>query len=112
MVGAVEDGGLIEFFGNAAASLSSVTSSPPPPSGGYLFLMAIEDDTPSSAGSLETAASRSRRPLAIVARIELRYSYEELAVALGKPSPDAARMAVTRAVYRLAHEINEINDVR
>ena len=49
---------------------------------------------------------------AIVARIELRYSYEELAVALGKPSPDAARMAVTRAVYRLAHEINEINDVR
>ena len=45
---------------------------------------------------------------AIVARIELRYSYEELAVALGKPSPDAARMAVTRAVYRLAHEISDV----
>jgi RNA polymerase sigma factor (sigma-70 family) len=45
---------------------------------------------------------------AIVARIELRYSYEELAVALGKPSADAARMAVTRAVYRLAHEISDV----
>jgi RNA polymerase sigma factor (sigma-70 family) len=44
---------------------------------------------------------------AIVARIELRYSYEEVAVALGKPSADAARMAVARAVYRLAHEIND-----
>jgi RNA polymerase sigma factor (sigma-70 family) len=45
---------------------------------------------------------------AIVARIELRYSYEEVAVALGKPSADAARMAVARAVYRLAHEINDV----
>src|SRR5262245_7518072 len=45
---------------------------------------------------------------AIVARIELRYSYDELAVALGKPSADAARMAVTRAVYRLAHEISDV----
>ena len=43
---------------------------------------------------------------AIVARIELRYSYQELAVALGKPSPDAARVAVARAVYRLAQEIS------
>src|SRR5215210_6186526 len=42
---------------------------------------------------------------AIVARVELRYSYQELAVALGKPSPDAARVAVARAVYRLAREI-------
>jgi RNA polymerase sigma-70 factor (ECF subfamily) len=43
---------------------------------------------------------------AIVARVELRYSYQELAVALGKPSPDAARVAVARAVYRLAREIS------
>jgi RNA polymerase sigma-70 factor (ECF subfamily) len=43
---------------------------------------------------------------AIVARVELRYSYQELAVALGKPSADAARVAVARAVYRLAHEIS------
>jgi RNA polymerase sigma-70 factor, ECF subfamily len=43
---------------------------------------------------------------AIVARVELRYSYQDLAVALGKPSADAARVAVARAVYRLAREIS------
>jgi RNA polymerase sigma-70 factor (ECF subfamily) len=42
---------------------------------------------------------------AIVGRIELQYSYEDLAVALGKPSAEAARVAVTRAVYRLAKEL-------
>ena len=45
---------------------------------------------------------------AIIARVELRYSYQELAVALGKPSPDAARVAVARAVYRLAREITHV----
>jgi RNA polymerase sigma factor (sigma-70 family) len=39
---------------------------------------------------------------AIVARVELGASYEEVAAALGKPSPDAARMAVQRALARLA----------
>jgi RNA polymerase sigma-70 factor (ECF subfamily) len=38
---------------------------------------------------------------AIVARMELQHSYEEVAVALGKPNANAARMAVTRAVARL-----------
>jgi RNA polymerase sigma-70 factor (ECF subfamily) len=38
---------------------------------------------------------------AIVARIELQQSYEEVAIALGKPSAAAARMAVTRAVKNL-----------
>jgi RNA polymerase sigma-70 factor (ECF subfamily) len=42
---------------------------------------------------------------AIVARLELQYSYPELAVALGKPSPDAARVAVIRAMGRLAKEM-------
>ncbi len=42
---------------------------------------------------------------AIIGRLELQYSYQELAVALGKPSPDAARMAVTRAIKRLAEEM-------
>jgi RNA polymerase sigma-70 factor (ECF subfamily) len=42
---------------------------------------------------------------AIIARVELRYSYQELAIALGKPSADAARVAVVRAVSRLAREI-------
>jgi RNA polymerase sigma-70 factor (ECF subfamily) len=43
---------------------------------------------------------------AIVARIEMGCSYQEVADALGKPSPDAARMAVARALVRLAKEMN------
>lgn len=41
----------------------------------------------------------------IVGRIELGYSYEQLALASGRPSPDAARMAVKRALLRLAQKI-------
>lgn len=42
---------------------------------------------------------------AIIGRIELEYSYAELAVVLNKPTADAARMAVTRAMKRLADEM-------
>ena len=42
---------------------------------------------------------------AIVGRVELEYTFAELAVALGKPSADAARVAVTRALQRLAEEM-------
>jgi RNA polymerase sigma factor (sigma-70 family) len=42
---------------------------------------------------------------AIINRLELLYSYEELAVVLDKPSAAAARMAVTRAMKRLAREM-------
>ena len=42
---------------------------------------------------------------AIVARIEMEWSYHEVAQALGKPSADAARMAVSRALLRLAEEM-------
>ena len=38
----------------------------------------------------------------VVQRVELGVSYPELAILLGKPSPDAARMAVVRALIRLA----------
>jgi len=38
---------------------------------------------------------------AIIARIELQQSYEEVAIALGKPNANAARAAVTRALARL-----------
>ena len=41
----------------------------------------------------------------IVARIELGLTYEEIAEALGKPSWNAARMAVARALVRLAGEL-------
>jgi RNA polymerase sigma-70 factor (ECF subfamily) len=42
---------------------------------------------------------------AVVARLELDCTYEELAQTLGKPSADAARMAVSRALLRLAREM-------
>jgi RNA polymerase sigma-70 factor, ECF subfamily len=48
---------------------------------------------------------------AIIARIELQYSYEELAVALEKPTANAARVAVTRALHRLAAEIQKITSL-
>src|SRR4029450_12597494 len=48
------------------------------------------------------AELRDEEREAIVARIELQCSYDEMAVMLGKPSPNAARVAVRRAVMRLA----------
>lgn len=43
---------------------------------------------------------------AIIARVELGYTYEEMADALGKPSAEAARKAARRALLRLAEEMN------
>lgn len=43
---------------------------------------------------------------AIIGRLELQHSYNELAVVLNKPTAEAARMAVTRAIKRLAEEMS------
>jgi RNA polymerase sigma-70 factor (ECF subfamily) len=42
---------------------------------------------------------------AIIARVEMGYSYEELAEALGKPTADAARKTAQRALVRLVEEM-------
>jgi RNA polymerase sigma-70 factor (ECF subfamily) len=42
---------------------------------------------------------------AIVLRIEMGLPYEKVAVALGKPTANAARMTVTRALVKLAQEM-------
>jgi RNA polymerase sigma factor (sigma-70 family) len=42
---------------------------------------------------------------AIIARVEMGYTYEELAEALDKPTADAARKAAQRALVRLAEEM-------
>ena len=50
------------------------------------------------------AALNSLRPIdreAIIARIELQQSYDEIALALSKPTADAARMTVVRAIKAL-----------
>lgn len=44
---------------------------------------------------------------AVVARLEMAGTYEELAGVLGKSSADAARMAVGRALVRLAKEMGD-----
>jgi RNA polymerase sigma factor (sigma-70 family) len=56
------------------------------------------------------AALAKLRPVereAIVARLELQQSYEEVALALGKPSADAARMLVARAVKNLIRAMDD-----
>jgi RNA polymerase sigma factor (sigma-70 family) len=42
---------------------------------------------------------------AIIGRVEMEYSYADLAELLGKPTPDAARKAAQRALLRLAEEM-------
>jgi RNA polymerase sigma-70 factor (ECF subfamily) len=54
------------------------------------------------------AALRPEEREAIVARVEMEGSYEQVAQALGKPSADAARMAVSRALLRLAQEMSRV----
>jgi RNA polymerase sigma-70 factor (ECF subfamily) len=51
-----------------------------------------------------TTLPRRDREL-IVARLHLDYSYEQIAVMTGRPSKDSARMAVRRALLRLAETI-------
>ena len=41
----------------------------------------------------------------ILARLEMGLSYQQIAQSLGRPSADAARIAVSRAVLRLAREM-------
>jgi RNA polymerase sigma-70 factor (ECF subfamily) len=42
---------------------------------------------------------------AVIARVEMGCSYAEIAELMGKPSADAARMMVSRALLRLAEEM-------
>jgi len=51
------------------------------------------------------AALRPQDQEAIIGRIELGYDYAELATSLDKPSAGAARVAVHRALLRLAEEM-------
>jgi len=44
---------------------------------------------------------------AVVLRLELGFTYPEMAEALERPSANAARLLVTRALVRLAKEMRE-----
>jgi RNA polymerase sigma-70 factor (ECF subfamily) len=54
-------------------------------------------------GALQRLTAAERE--AIIARVEMGHSYEELAEALGKPTAEAARKAARRALLRLAEEM-------
>jgi RNA polymerase sigma-70 factor (ECF subfamily) len=80
---------------------------------------AIEDESTSpleaaiGAENLERyEAALERLPAAdreaIIGRLEMLYGYDELATVLGRPSAAAARMAVTRAMKRLAEEMHHV----
>ena len=51
------------------------------------------------------ARLRAEEREAIIGRLEMGYTYQELADALGKPTADAARKATERALIRLAEEM-------
>jgi RNA polymerase sigma-70 factor (ECF subfamily) len=53
------------------------------------------------------ARLRPEEAEAIMLRIELEFTYARIAEALGKPSPDAARMFVTRALAQLGRILDE-----
>ncbi len=60
------------------------------------------------AARYETALARLT-PLereAVIARVELRLPYKVIADALGKRTPDAARVLIARALVRLAREMH------
>jgi RNA polymerase sigma-70 factor (ECF subfamily) len=44
---------------------------------------------------------------AIIGRLELQHDYRELAIVLGKPNANAARVAVTRALARLMEHLDD-----
>jgi RNA polymerase sigma-70 factor (ECF subfamily) len=84
----------------------------------------FREDIPESASPLEQAIgsdtiARYERALAalepdaqeaVIARIELGFSYAEIAESIGKPSADAARMIVNRAIRKLADSMRVVRD--
>jgi RNA polymerase sigma factor (sigma-70 family) len=68
----------------------------------------LEDAIGRQAAERYQAALNRLRPIdreAVIGRLEMDYSYAELAATLGKPTPEAARKATRRALMRLAEEM-------
>jgi DNA-directed RNA polymerase specialized sigma24 family protein len=88
-----------------------------PPAGPYDSTLAASSQSPLEAAIGQEVLGRYDRALerldpetqeAVIARIELGCSYGEIAEAMGKPSADAARMTVSRALVRLAQEMRDV----
>ena len=68
----------------------------------------LEDAIGAEAAARYVAALARLEPEereAIIGRVEMEYSYSDLAEVLGKPTADAARKAARRALLRLAEEM-------
>lgn len=68
----------------------------------------LEDAIGAEAAARYVAALARLEPEereAIIGRVEMEYSYADLADVLGKPTADAARKAARRALLRLAEEM-------
>lgn len=69
--------------------------------------LAIDDETRRRYLDALRKLRRVEREL-IVGRLELGYNYEQLAAATGRATPEAARIAVRRALARLAEEMGRV----
>jgi RNA polymerase sigma factor (sigma-70 family) len=76
-----------------------------PPSGALSALeLAIRAEEYDRYRAAIDALSAKDRQL-IVARIELQWSYKDVAQMLGLPTPDAARIATTRAMQKMTRAL-------
>jgi RNA polymerase sigma factor (sigma-70 family) len=69
-------------------------------------IAAMEEDREMFERALKELREEQRE--LVIARLEWGLEYAEIAQALGKPSPDAARVAVRRAVVKLAEDMRRL----
>jgi RNA polymerase sigma factor (sigma-70 family) len=84
---------------DGAHELTSVAPSP--------FDSAAQEEWERAYKQALTRLNEDERLLA-VGRLELEYSYEQLALMTGRATPGSARIAARRAVAKLAHCMSEI----
>jgi len=96
----------IESFGNEASELYRL---------GFFFnqkvLEAIGTDAAEAYEAALVKLSNEQRE-AVMMRIELGFSYQQIAEAQDRPSANAARMVVARALVRLAELMRGIRGTR
>ena len=86
-------------------SAASVEDSLPDPSPSVIEQAVGRETMARYEGALAALPEELRE--AVILRIEFDYSYPEIAEALGRPSANAARMAVTRALVKLAEVMDD-----
>lgn len=75
------------------------------PAGGRSALESLIDNETIDRYEVALARLSAEEQLGVHLRLELDYGYARIAEVLAKPSPDAARMVVNRAISRLSQEM-------